>query len=84
MKVGIRGKAVLVIHLHFITAQLHSPTWKRRVEEAGGAHDCMESILDEGQTVMNSSGEKQSLGVHRGLVLNLVLFNEMKDGVNMG
>lgn len=49
---------MLVIHLHFITGQLHSPAWKRSVEEAGGAHDCMESRLDEGQTVVYPSGEK--------------------------
>lgn len=58
IKMGIRGKAVLIIHLHFITSQLDSPTWNRSVEEAGGAHDFMESVLAEGQTVVYQSGEK--------------------------
>lgn len=42
----------------------------------------MESMLAEGQTVVYQFGEGDSLEVLWGLVLSLVLFNELEDGVS--
>jgi len=42
----------------------------------------MESVLAEGQTVVYQFGEKYSLGALWGLLLSLILFNELEDRVN--